>query len=186
MSGPVGLWRSVDALLPHLDAALGDALTVAFSGLRVVAVYAGVLVLLRLAGKRVLGQFTPFDLLTLLLIANAVQNAMIGPDDSLTGGLVAAGVLVLANRWVSRWPRLRARIEGHPEILVQDGAVRTEALDRESVSADELAAALREHGLDDVGDVASAVLEVDGTISVVPVRGEGVRRLHRVRSSRNR
>ena len=79
----------VDNLIPHLQEALGNGWTVTFTALRVAAVFVVLLLFIRLSGKRVLGQFTPFDLVTLLLISNAVQNAMIGPDTSLTGGLIA-------------------------------------------------------------------------------------------------
>jgi len=170
----------------HLQAALGDGLTLLFTALRVLAVYGVVLLFLRLSGKRVLGQFTPFDLLTLLLLSNAVQNAMIGPDNSLTGGLLAAGLLLLANRWVTTNTRLREILEGEPALLIRDGQVMTETLRHEGVSERELEAALREHGLSKPEEVATAVLEIDGTISVVPVEGRSVKRLRRVKSSRNR
>lgn len=175
----------MDTLLPHLQAALGDFWTVVFTAARVAAVYAALLWLLHLAGRRVLGQMTPFDLLTLLLISNAVQNAMIGPDNSLTGGLLAAAILVGINRAVSRSP-LRRRFEDDPTILIQDGAVLEDALRHEDISRAELMAALREHGLSQTEQVSSAVLEADGTISVVPQEGRVVRRLKRVKSSRNR
>jgi len=170
----------------HLQAALGDGLTILFTGLRVLTVYAVILFFLRLTGKRVLGQFTPFDLLTLLLLSNAVQNAMIGPDNSLTGGLLAAAILLLANRWVAANTKLRESLEGEPALLIRDGQVITETLRREGVSEKELQAALREHGLDNPQEVAAAVLEVDGTISVVPAQGHTIKRLRRVKSSRNR
>jgi len=170
----------------HLQTALGDGLTILFTGLRVLVVYAALLFFLLLTGKRVLGQFTPFDLLTLLLLSNAVQNAMIGPDNSLTGGLLAAALLLLSNRWVATNTRLRERIEGEPTLLIRDGQVLTEALKREGVSQHELEAALREHGLDNPQGVAAAVLEADGTISVVPLHGYTVRKVRHVKSSRNR
>jgi len=170
----------------HLQTALGDGLTILFTALRVLTVYAVILYFLRLTGKRVLGQFTPFDLLTLLLLSNAVQNAMIGPDNSLTGGLLGAGLLLLANRWVATNTKLRESLEGEPALLIRDGQVIPEALRREGVSEKELQAALREHGLDNPQKVAAAVLEVDGTISVVPIEGHTIKRLRRVKSSRNR
>src|SRR5437867_8403996 len=106
----------------HLDA--GILLVVV---LRSVVVYAVLLVLLRLAGKRELGQLTPFDLVVLLVISNAVQNAMVGPDVSLTGGIVAAATLVFLNRLVERLPPrfswLRQRVTGTPTLLVHDGEI---------------------------------------------------------------
>ena len=174
------------SLTAHLQEALGNGWTVAFTALRVAAVFVVVLLFIRLSGKRVLGQITPFDLVTLLLISNAVQNAMIGPDNSLTGGLVAAAVLLLLNRLISSHPLLREAVEGEPAVLVQNGKVFAEQLRREAVSLHELEAALRSHGVARLDDVASAVLEVDGTISVSQIGEHSVKRLRRVKSSRNR
>src|SRR5438105_10878252 len=93
--------------------------------LRTVLVYFALLLLLRAAGKRELGQMTPFDLVVLLIISNAVQNAMVGPDTSLTGGLVAAAVLVAVNWFVDRFALsrgwLRQQVIGTPTLLVHDG-----------------------------------------------------------------
>ncbi len=144
--------------------------------LRTVLVYLALLVGLRLAGKREIGQLTVFDLVVLLLISNAVQNAMVGSDSSLTGGLIAAGVLLLGNRLVAqlrlRSTRLRRLVEGTPTLLVLHGEVIPEHLRRESLDEDTLEAALREHGVANIGDVEMAVLETDGSISVVPAGGE--------------
>lgn len=138
---------------------------------RTALIYVAILVVLRLAGKREIGQMTPFDLVVILLVANAVQNAMVGPDTSLTGGLVAAGVLILANYVLAalrgRIPWLRSAIEGHPVLLVHDGTFIEASLRSQHVDRDEVMMALREHGLDDPSDVRMAVLETDGTISVV-------------------
>ena len=144
--------------------------------LRTAAIYLVALVGLRLAGKREIGQMTVFDLVVLLLIANAVQNAMVGPDTSLTGGVVAAVVLLVLNAVVARlrlrWPRLRRMIEGSPTLLVLHGEVLADHLRREGLDQDTLQAALREHGVAEVRDVEMAVLEVDGSISVVPASAE--------------
>ena len=169
-------------ILSHLQVALGDSLTILFTALRCVAVYVVVLLLLRLTGKRVLGQLTPFDLVTLLLLSSAVQNAMIGPDNSVVGGLVAALGLLLVNRWASRSRPVRRSLEGHPTLLVRQGQVHQKNLEREGVSLAELKAALRQHGVAGPEDVATAVLEVDGTISVVPRAHDEVHRLHFVRA----
>ncbi|WP_243029205.1 DUF421 domain-containing protein [Thermus albus] len=170
---------------PHLLEALGDPLTVVFTLFRILLVYLTLLILLRLSGKKVLGQMTPVDLLTLLLLANAVQNAMIGPDNSLTGGLLGAGLLLLLDRLLARSP-LKGAFLGQPTLLVHDGRPITENLAREGVDLEELLAALREHGVAALKDVQVAVLEVDGTISVVPKDHLTPKRLRKVRSSRNR
>lgn len=143
--------------------------------LRTTAIYLAILIGLRLAGKRELGQMTVFDLVVLLLIANAVQNAMVGPDTSLFGGLVAAVVLLVLNAVVARlrlrWPVLRRLVEGSPTLLVLRGEVIGDHVRREGLDQDTLEAALREHGVADLRDVEMAVLEIDGSISVVPVGG---------------
>jgi len=141
--------------------------------------YLAVLLGLRLAGKREIGQMTVFDLVVLLLIANAVQNAMVGPDTSLTGGLLAAAVLLVLNAVLAalrlRWPRLRQLVEGTPTLLVLHGRTIPSHLRREGIDQETLEAALREHGVADLSQVEMAVLEIDGTISVVP-EGDGMRR----------
>lgn len=139
--------------------------------LRTAIIYAAVLVGLRLTGKREVGQMTPFDLVLLILIANAVQNAMTGPDNSVTGGLVAAGTLLLMNflmsRLVFRNRKIGRFVEGSPAILVRDGQLLQNNLDQERITADELLQALREHGVPRTEDVSLAVLEIDGSISVL-------------------
>ena len=150
--------------------------------LRTAAIYLVILIGLRLAGKREIGQMTVFDLVVLLLLANAVQNAMVGPDTSLTGGVLAALVLLALNAAVARlrlrWPRLRRIIEGSPTLLILHGELIPEHLRREGVDKEILEAALREHGVADLGDVEMAVLEIDGSISVVPA-GSETRRVKR-------
>jgi uncharacterized membrane protein YcaP (DUF421 family) len=146
---------------------------------RTVIVYGALLVGLRLAGKRELGQMTPFDLVVILLIANAVQNAMVGPDTSVTGGLIAAGVLIGANYGVAvareRVPLFRGAVEGTPTLLIHDGKFIPEHLRREGIDEDEVLMAIREHGVEGAKDVRTAVLETDGSISVVPVDAKTVR-----------
>jgi uncharacterized membrane protein YcaP (DUF421 family) len=143
--------------------------------LRTACIYLVVLTGFRLAGKREIGQMTVFDLVVLLLIANAVQNAMVGPDTSLIGGVLAAVVLLLLNAGLARsrmrWPRLRRLVEGTPTLLVLHGEAISEHLQREGVDQETLEAAFREHGVAELGDVEMAVLEIDGSISVVPVGG---------------
>jgi len=159
------------------------------NGLSIVArtliVYLALLAGLRLAGKRELGQMTPFDLVVILLIANAVQNAMVGPDTSVTGGLIAAGVLVTVNYGLAaareRLPWLRRAVEGTPTLLINDGKFVQEHLRREGLEEDEVLMAIREHGVADVKDVRIAVLETDGSISIVPVDAGAMRTRRHVR-----
>jgi uncharacterized membrane protein YcaP (DUF421 family) len=153
--------------------------------LRTVIVYAALLLGVRLAGKRELGQMTPFDLVVILLIANAVQNAMVGPDTSVTGGLIAAGVLIVGNYGVAeareRLPWLRRVVEGTPTLLINDGKLVREHLRREGLDEDEVLMAIREHGVADVKDVRMAVLETDGAISIVPADAKAMRTRKHVR-----
>ena len=143
---------------------------------RTVLVYLVILVGLRLAGKREIGQMTVFDLVVLLLIANAVQNAMVGPDNSLTGGVLAAVVLLIMNAIIAKIrlysPSLRRLVEGSPTLLVLHGEMLAKNMQHEGLDQDTLEAALREHGVPDLSEVEMAVLEIDGSISVVPVGGQ--------------
>lgn len=152
---------------------------------RTVIVYAALLLGLRLAGKRELGQMTPFDLVVILLIANAVQNAMVGPDTSVTGGLIAAGVLILGNYGLAqareRLPWLRRAVEGTPTLLINDGKLVWQHLRQEGLDEDEVLMAIREHGVADVKDVRMAVLETDGSISIVPADAKAMRTRRHVR-----
>jgi len=146
---------------------------------RTFIVYVVLLVGLRLAGKRELGQMTPFDVVVIILIANAVQNAMVGTDTSVTGGLIAAGVLMVGNYGVSRvrerLPWLRRAVEGTPTLLINDGKFVVEHLRQEGLDQDEVLMAIREHGLADVKDVRMAVLETDGSISIMPADARAMR-----------
>jgi len=136
---------------------------------RTAVIYAVVLAGVRLSGKREVGQMTPFDLTLLLLLSNAVQNAMTGPDTSLAGGVVAAVTLLVMNYFVADVSgvnrRFRKFIQGEPSLLIHDGEVISSHMAKEHVSIDELQRALREHGIANFQDVALAVLEVDGSIS---------------------
>ncbi len=137
--------------------------------LRTAIIYCVVLLGVRLSGKREVGQMTPFDLTLLLLISNAVQNAMTGPDTSLIGGVVAACTLLLLNYAVAEVSGLNRRfrrfVQGQPTLLIHDGEIISSHMAKEHVSTDELRRALREHGIAEYKDVALAVLEVDGSIS---------------------
>lgn len=156
---------------------------------RTAVIYVFVLVALRVAGKREIGQMTPFDLVVILVIANAVQNAMVGADTSLIGGLLAAAVLVAANALVS-YLGVSSRIFertllGSPTLLVSEGHLIDEHLRRERLNADEVLMAMREHGVADLADVKLAVLEVDGSISIVPKDAKTIRTKRRVRALRH-
>ena len=137
--------------------------------LRTTAIYLVVLIGVRLSGKREVGQMTPFDLTLLLLISNAVQNAMTGPDTSVVGGVTAAATLLILNYLVAEVSggnrRFRKLVEGQPTLLIHDGKVISAHMSKEHVSMDELQRSLREHGIASYHDVALAVLEVDGSIS---------------------
>jgi uncharacterized membrane protein YcaP (DUF421 family) len=139
--------------------------------IRTAVVYGVILVGIRLTGKREVGQMTPFDLALLLLISNAVQNAMTGPDTSVIGGVIAAVTLLVLNAVISRiaWKNRRARklIEGSPTLLVHHGKVIEAHLAKERINAESLQQALREHGISSLSEVRNAVLEIDGSISVL-------------------
>jgi uncharacterized membrane protein YcaP (DUF421 family) len=114
----------------------------------------------------------PFDLVVILLIANAVQNAMVGTDTSLIGGLIAAITLLVVNAGIAQLRRRNARfrgfVEGESVVLISNGQLMPKQIRREGIDMLDLEQAIREHGLAGVGDVRLAVLEVDGTISIVP------------------
>jgi uncharacterized membrane protein YcaP (DUF421 family) len=157
---------------------------------RSVLVYLAVFLGLRLAGKRELGQMTVFDLVVVLLIANAVQNAMVGADFSVQGGIIAAVVLLILNRAVAFlrlrggvWGRL---IEGTPTVLVEDGQPIEPHLRREGLERSELEMVLREHGVAAIDDVKLAVLETDGSVSIVPMASRVVRTRKHVRQLKRR
>lgn len=147
--------------------------------IRTLIIYAVVLLGLRVTGKRQLGQLAPLDLVLLLLISNAVQNAMVGPDTSLLGGVVSAITLLTAHSLFSRLrlrvPAFRRALSGEPTILIRDGQILSDNTKREEITEDELLSALREHGVEHATDVELAELEVDGSISVVPVDATRIR-----------
>lgn len=154
---------------------------------RSIVVYVVLLLALRVFGKREIGQFTLFDLVLVLLVANAVQPAVTGPDTSLAGGLLIILTLVVTNRIVAegrrRVPLLRQVLESPATTIARDGAWLDDQVTHEGLDAVDLEEALREHGIASVDEVALAVLEPDGSISVVPAesRRTAVRRRRRVR-----
>jgi uncharacterized membrane protein YcaP (DUF421 family) len=146
------------------------------------AVYVFLVVGLRLLGKRELGQMSLYDFVLIVILGNAVQNAMINNDNTLGGGVVAALVLLALNwalnRLISRSRTIERALVGEPILIVHDGSVMRDRMERQGITQEQLDAALREHGIVDVKDVHLAVLETDGTISVVP-RGATVLRTRR-------
>jgi uncharacterized membrane protein YcaP (DUF421 family) len=137
--------------------------------LRPIVVYIFLVVSLRLAGKRELAQLNPFDLVVLLTISNTVQNAIIGEDNSVTGGLIGAATLLLVNHVVVRYlyghKRLERVVEGDPDILIENGRIKTERLRKELITINELTAAAHKQGFSSLDEVDLAVLDPGGTIS---------------------
>lgn len=155
--------------------------------LRTLAVYLVLMIALRLAGKRELGEMSVFDLVVILVIASAVQNAMIGANTTLVGGLVAAmtllGANTLINSLVARTNWLKGPLWGTPTMLVNHGQLINEHMRSEGLTLDELLMAMREHGVEQLSDVKMAVLEVDGTISIIPSDATHYRTRNRVKRS---
>ncbi|MCX5794594.1 MAG: DUF421 domain-containing protein [Elusimicrobia bacterium] len=139
--------------------------------LRSFVIYIVLYLIIRLTGKRQVAQMTPFDLVVLLVLANVVQNAVIGPDNSLGGGIIGAVAIVGLN-WLMaeaafRSKKARRLIEGEPVLLIHDGRILRRSLDGQRITVDELMAALRENGVADPLRVRFAVLEDNGKISVM-------------------
>ena len=134
-------------------------------------IYLFLIVGLRLLGKRELGQMSVYDLVLIVVISNSVQNAMVGQDVSLGGGLVAALVLLLVNRLLTWFMALNPKIEhwlaGAPVLIVRDGQLLEQPMRKEGVTRDQVLAAMREHGISDLEEVQMGVLEPDGAISIV-------------------
>lgn len=137
---------------------------------RGIVVYAFLLVLLRMTGKRQVGQLAPLDLILLLILSNAVQNSMNAGDNSLIGGLISAATLVVLNWLVAyagfRSPKFENLIDGQPLVLVRDGRIDQRILDNEHITRAELDTALRISGTFNVSDVKLAMLEPNGHVSV--------------------
>lgn len=138
---------------------------------RSLCVYLFMVIAIRLFGKNQLSQLNAGDVVLLLLISNAVQNAMVGPDTSLQGGIVAALVLFAANFILKRLMfsnrSFESFMQDEPVILIRDGIADQTALNRVKITENELEEAIREHGIENIKDVKLSVLEVDGNISVV-------------------
>jgi len=147
-------------------------LSVAEKIVRPVLVYMFLVIVVRLAGRRELAQLNSFDLIVLMMLANTVQNATIGNDNSMVGGLIGVTALLLVNYLVVRFlyshPRVDRLLEGGPTELIRGGEIVRENLAREAITEEELMEAVRKQGLGSAAEVAEAVLETGGAISVVP------------------
>lgn len=142
--------------------------------IRAVAVYVFLLIAIRVFGRRELGQLTAFDIIVLLTLSNILQNSMIGNDNSVTGGMVGAGVLLSANLVlafvVSRRSRIERIIEGEPRILIHDGQIRTDQMRQELLTEQDLLSAVHREGIERIEDVHLAISEPNGMISIIPRR----------------
>jgi uncharacterized membrane protein YcaP (DUF421 family) len=150
-----------------------DLLSVA---LRTAIVYVVLVTVVRVVGKREAGQLSTLDLVVLLVISNAVQNAMVGENVTLIGGLLAAAVILFLDwslhKLNDRFPRLREVVEGEPVLLVRDGEILDDNLSSEGLSVRELGIALRQNGLLTVAEARFVYLETNGQISVIPRRDD--------------
>jgi Predicted membrane protein len=137
---------------------------------RPVIVYLVLVLLLRLFGKRELAQLNPFDLVVLLSLSNTVQNAIIGDDNSVSGGVIGAFALLAINwlvvRTLFRSPRLTRMLEGRSAILVRDGRIDRKALERESLTHDELVEVIHRQGFERLDQVKHCELEPNGTFAI--------------------
>lgn len=138
---------------------------------RSVVVYLFIIIAIRVAGKKELAQLSVIDLVFILLISNAVQNAMVGPDNSLLGGIIAAVSLFIVNvilKFITyRYKKASELIEGDPVILIHNGKLLKKNLDKVKIPVEEIESAVREHGVENIVDVNLAVMETDGNISII-------------------
>ena len=139
--------------------------------LRAIMVYSFLIIMLRLTGKRQIGQLAPFDLVLLLVLSNALQNSMNGGDNSVVGGYISAATLIAINALIGyltyKSKAIEGFIEGHPRVLIHNGKLYPEALRHERLTHHELMSALRSGGCSCIEEVRSAILEPDGQITVI-------------------
>ena len=137
---------------------------------RGLVVYVFLIALLRLTGKRQIGQLSPFDLVLLLILSNAVQNSMNAGDNSLVGGLISATTLVAVNYLVGlitfKSKKLEAIIEGRPQVLIHQGKLYSEVMSEAKLTRQELDSTLRQSGYFEIKDVKLAILENNGSVTV--------------------
>jgi len=154
------VWHSIF----HLDLPVVEKI------IRSILIYAFLVVALRVVGKRELGQANTLDLIVLLLVANAVQNGIIGNDVSVTGALIGAATPFIVNEALNRAafavPWVSRALEGEPTILIENGKPVSKELFRAAISLPELRAIARRQGFDDLGEVPTAILETNGVISM--------------------
>ena len=157
-------------LVPMLDSMFHLPLPLVEKILRPMVVYLALVLLLRVFGKRELAQLNPFDLVVLLSLSNTVQNAIIGEDNSVTGGIIGAVSLLTINwmvvRILFRSPRLNQALEGKATVLIRDGQVDRKALEREALTREELAEVVHRQGFEHVHDVHRCELEPNGTFYI--------------------
>ncbi len=153
--------------------------------IRATVVYVDIILLLRFTGRRSLGQRNAIDLVLILIVANAVQNAMMGSDVSLLGGLIAAATLFAVNAVLDRilGDSMRARdfFTGSPVVLINHGQVVEANCLKQHIGMSELQEALREHGVENIGQVKHAILEMDGSLSIVPSGSETIHSSKRIK-----
>jgi len=139
--------------------------------IRSTVIYLVVLIGLRLLGKRHVAQLSIIDFVLILLISNAVQNAMVGGDSSVQGGIVAALTLILVNYIITfisfKFKKVDVLLEGTPTLLIHNGSVVHENLMKEKITEEELERVIREHGIEKISEVKMAIMELDGTVSVI-------------------
>jgi uncharacterized membrane protein YcaP (DUF421 family) len=139
--------------------------------LRPIFVYAFLVISLRLSGKRELVQLNPFDLVVLLTLSNTVQNAIIGDDNSVSGGIIGATSLLAVNYLVVRFlyghKKIDQLVEGNADVLIENGMIRPERLKRELISPTQLEAAARKQGFESLNDVQKCILEPGGNLTFV-------------------
>lgn len=140
--------------------------------IRPVIVYIFLVIGLRLSGKRELAQLNPFDFVVLLTLSNTVQNAIIGNDNTLTGGLIGAATLLIMNYLVVRFlfshSKIDELVEGKSDVLIENGEIKNENLKRELITQSELEAAAHKQGFDSLNDIDRAIIDPDGVISFMP------------------
>ncbi len=148
-----------------------DIISLLLISAKSIAIYLFILLALRLFGKKELAQLSVVDLVFILLISNSVQNAMVGPDNTLLGGMAAATGLFVINYifklLLKKFPSLSRIVQGDELMLIYKGKILQSHLDKSMITKEELQAAIREHGVESIKDVDLAILEVDGNISVL-------------------
>jgi len=151
--------------------------------LRPVIVYFFLVIVLRLSGKRELVQLNPFDLVVLLTLSNTVQNAIIGDDNSVSGGLIGATSLLAINYLVVRFlydhKKLDQLIEGKADVLIENGKVRPQHLHHELITSAQLEAAARKQGFGSLAEVEQCILEPGGTLSFIGKKPDVEEKRHR-------